>query len=291
LYYFYFVFYTIAFMPRRKKGKKQKSGKTSGGSTFNSVTKVPFRHIVLTSGTSGSTTALVYEVSLNVASLGDRIIDLGDTFAYFRISSLRVTAHVNPLIASSTTTSTSPDDVNHAVGFIPLPPGNYTAPTALAQCVDFPEFRVASGRKSVSFSVGPSGLYHTTPTKWYACGTQGSAEFITAGTITGLIQNTIATAVTQYQQVLVISGVAEFKEPIDTALIPLGFLERRLQRDREMLDRRLIVCEESTTEPVNSFRRGNYRVHPPGGSSSSDEKTVRSAVPTQQGLLGKFFSA
>jgi hypothetical protein len=226
-------------MPKRKRGnnstgprKRQRLTGQSIPRMFNNVTVIPAR-IILGASAAVSTTALsVAELNLSIANCGNRIIDAGDIFAYFRIRKLHVYSFAYPL---GTDTSSAAFSCFHSIAFTPLPNTSYTAPTTIAQMVDFPEFAYGTNRQRLSFSVGPEGLYQTTPTHWYECGTQGSSQFLSAGTITLSVNNTISASGTTSGASAVIEAEFEFKEPIDTALIPLSKLRARVDREEKTL--------------------------------------------------------
>jgi hypothetical protein len=205
---------------------------------------------------ANSAAAVVTEKSCDIASWGDRIIDAGDIFSYFRIARLRVYSYGNGINASAIVGLGPDSEMQHAIAFTPLPIGNYTAPTGYNQVLDFPEFKFGNGFMVNRFTVGPQGLYETTPTKWYSCGTQGSAEFNSAGVITSIVSNSQAASGLQNYMTTVAEAVFEFKEPIDTSLIPTSVLRRRIDREEKLInDRDGELVDPPPVEKVNNDDR------------------------------------
>jgi hypothetical protein len=204
------------------------------------IVRIPFRTQVFVTADANSTTAKVTETPLLIANLGDRIIDAGDIYTYWRVVKLRCFLTTG-LVGTSGLSSPSLGDIfvsYNAVAFTPGDASNYTAPTNLNQILDFPVYSFGNSLQKVGWTIGPANLYQSNPVKWFNTATQGSAPFQSPGTITTVVANTIAQATFQMQVVNTIEGVCEFKEPIDTGLIPLDKLKRRVDREVKLLESR-----------------------------------------------------
>lgn len=188
----------------------------------NRVVRVAGR---LTSDINSSTTAgtlTITEINLVIANLGDRIINIGDTFMYWRMVSMRWVQDLQSGISSTTApvNGMGAEQFIHGAAFIPLSNANYAAPTLAVQICDFPEYRQNGGLRRVVIGTGKAGLIGSMMTKWLTVNTTSDSDMQSAGTltnysITGGTNMTSAAVLRSYMEFVI-----EFKEPIDTALIP-----------------------------------------------------------------------
>jgi len=216
---------------------------------FNNTTIVPVR-ILLSNSVPVSTVAVIAELNLSVANLGDRIIDVGDTFSFFRIRKLHAYSFCNSVVTHDTVTENG--DPWFGLAFTPQPNTTFTAPTTLGAILDFPEFVYGNRYQKAHIRVGPEGLYKTTPTHWYECGTQGSTQLNSAGTIISYGANPVNSASSSSLVSTIIEAEVEFKEPIDTGLIPLEKLKARVAREEKLLEARE-TKEEKTFVKVKNY--------------------------------------
>ncbi len=225
-------------MPKRMKsrgrGRRSRSrarGGSRGGSggslrDQNAITRVPARFLISAAVSGSGGTATVTETNLTIANLGDRIVNIADTFVYWRMVKLRYTQFIQSG-GTSTSTSTVGESYLHASGFIPLSNANYTAPTTITQIVDFPEYSQRNGIQLVRWSVGKNGLIGSMMTKWLTVNTTSDSDVQSAGTITTVSATTFADAGLTATLRGLVEFELEFKGPIDTALVPSSKVVRK----------------------------------------------------------------
>jgi len=165
-----------------------------------------------------ASTVSIAEANLTIANLGDRIVDAGDIFMYWRMVKLRVYQYLQA--GSSATLEKYGTDYIHGIGFIPISNSMYTAPVSIAQIVDFPEFKQVGGNARAGISVGKSGLIGSMMTKWLTTNATSTPDLQSAGVVTvfsisGPLADTNQANVRQ-----ILEYEVEFKGPVDTALIP-----------------------------------------------------------------------
>jgi len=216
------------------KSKRSSNNNQGISRMFNSTTIIPAR-ILISNTNPVSTTATIAELNLTIANMGDRIIDAGDIFSFFRVRKLHAYSFCNLVRDYVAEAGSTNGDPWHAVAFMPQPNTTFTAPTALTQLLDFPEFKYGNRYQKLNIKVGPAGLYQTTPTHWYETGTQGSTQFNSAGTVISYCASSENSANKVSLASVIIEIEVEFKEPIDTALIPLDKLKARVLREEKML--------------------------------------------------------
>jgi len=257
-----------------RRNKSSRSGPVA--SMQNKVVRIPFRLLYSLSANSANTNLAVSEINLAIANLGDRIIDAGDIYSYFRIASLRAYSYANTTVADTgvnTTARVIPDSgILHGLAFTPLNPTDYSSPSTLLHLVDFPEFSMSNGKYPARIRVGPSGTYQSSLTKWFVCGTQGSVEFTSAGALYLFIQNTLSEITLNSSCTAVVEGMAEFKEPIDTALIPDIAIKRRIKRDELKL---------ATRHPGEEY----HYFSEPGEDDQKSVSSVSSSSLTQRPVI------
>jgi len=252
-------------MPKKTSGKK-KSGKgvrkipKSLPAVYSRMSVVPFRQIFILSATAGAVTPVVSRQSLNIASLGDRIVDIGDTFTYFRVSRLHVYASCS-VATAGVTFGGNEATAYVALGFTPNYSGNFTAPTTLSQVIDFPEFQYTNGYGRAVINVGPSGLYNSSPLKWYQCGTTSTdPAFTSAGTLVIITANSSALASYNSMATVIVEGIIEFKDPIDSALIPLDKLKARVAREEKRIGDLSLLRPPEPDSPYEEVDEKDVRV-------------------------------
>jgi len=206
-------------MPRQKNSGRKTRGVRQHMIRENRTVPAEGRVYYSTSVSQVVGTLTITEINLTVSQLGDRLLNIADTYAYWRLVGLRVD-QILQAGYSGLSTPTS-DHYIHGVTFIPQASGNYTAPTTLAQLVDFPEFSQGNGLQTVRISVGRQGLINSQPSKWLSTGTAGDTQILSAGVVTlfsacGSPADTTANGILR----TVISFSVEFKGPIDGTLNP-----------------------------------------------------------------------
>lgn len=207
--------------------------------------RIPFR-VEYSQGTGTATLFEVNEVSLTVANLGPRIVDAGDIYTQYRIDSFIAESVMAPM-----TTATTDNGAVHGLSFSACNPVSFVTPTNYATIIDMPVFNYGNAVQKVKIRCGPSELWKTTPTPWYNTSTAGP-DFI-AGTLEMFCQSQSAS---NYNQIMILSGVAEFRNPIDPADVPLEQLYARVLRDRERLEdkmARLAIAKERKEEKGVKF--------------------------------------
>jgi len=188
---------------------------------------MPFR-MYLSQASSGTGSLTVTEQSLQIGNFGARITDAGDIFAEFRIDSL----NIQTFCVCASTTATVNLGAIHMVGVIGTNPNSYVTPTTVNQLVDMPGFCFASSNDKAGLKIDRRELWKANPLKWFNC--SNSTEDFSAGTITFAVLNTITGVV--WDQNVIVSGMIQFRSPIDPALIPLDIREKRLRRDLEVIN-------------------------------------------------------
>lgn len=210
----------------------------------NSITKSPFRIYYNATTGSASTTAVITENSLRIANMGARVIALGDTFTEFRVSKL----HVESVVVQFAGGTSAPDDFQaiHAIGFTAANPTDFVTPASFAEFVDLPNFCYGNVSHKLRFTVGVVGLYASTPSKWY--NTSNANGNFSAGSIEMFIANSVAITGVQATQHVVVSGIIEFRGPIDPADVPISHLKNQLNDLQNLLSRRIQSEEEKKIE-------------------------------------------
>jgi len=195
----------------------------------NSSVKVPFR-CYYSQGTSGTSALQLTEVSMTVAALGNRVIDLGDVFTEFRIDSL----YIYSFVASLSSTASMDNGVIHGFAVTGTNPASYVTPTTIAQLVDFPVFAMGNAFEKVKAKISKAVLWNATPTVWYNTST-AAADF-SAGTITIFVEQQNAASIYAYNQQVIVTGVVELRGPIDPALVPLDDKIAKLKKELNTLE-------------------------------------------------------
>jgi hypothetical protein len=219
-------------MPKKGRSRSRSRSRSRGGARGsltgprapNAVTRLFVRTVVNTAVSQAASTVNIGELNLTIANLGDRVINVGDTFMYWRLVKLRYyqTVQVGASTAGATAGAlTHAEGYTHGAAFIPISNLNYAAPTSVVQLGDMPEMVQQTGLLRAEIHVNRSGLIGAMMTKWLTTNTTSSGDFQSAGTLSTLsISPTIADAGAQANLRGIMEFVIEFKEPIDTALIP-----------------------------------------------------------------------
>ncbi len=207
-------------MPKRNRNRNKKS---SRGFNENAVTVVRARSIHNVAYSTTAATVVINEQNLTISTLGSRVVAIADTFMYWRLVRLRSYGFTKSGVVNTVTTATTTcDPYIHGIAFTPLTSVNYTAPTTLAQFVDFPESQIDCGLRKVGFKVDRSGLIGSQPTKWLGTQSNFSSDIQSAGTITVYLETpaVVSTVNGPAQFDYVNEYVIEFKGPIDGAINP-----------------------------------------------------------------------
>jgi len=217
----------------RPKGRRQNnSGITSLTRSLrdqNQVTRVTGRLTLDINSSVSAGVITITETNLVIANLGDRIVNIGDTFLYWRMVAMRYYQDLQPgavTVGSGPQTQVA-ESIVHGAAFIPMSNANYAAPTLAVQLCDFPEYQQQSGLRKVRISTGKSGLIGSMMTKWLTVNTTSDSDKQSAGTLTTWSITSIAQSAASVTRG-VLEFAIEFKEPIDTALIPSS--NRRVER-------------------------------------------------------------
>lgn len=218
-------------MPKFKKGVRSRSktparnrqGSRGGlGVSLrdqNKITRVTGRLVTGANMSATAMTTTITEINLTVANLGDRVVNIADTFLYWRLVKFNYYQDVQAG-QYAVTTKTLAESYLHAACFMPMSNANYAAPTTINQSVDFPEFKQANGLRQVRLSVGRSGTIGSMMTKWLTVNTTSDSDAQSAGTLTLISVPAVADPDTVAAVRGIFSFEIEFKEPIDTALVP-----------------------------------------------------------------------
>lgn len=221
---------------KRRFRKGRGNGRSKSLRDQNEIQRIYARSLgTVTMSQSGATTG-VAEFNLTVSNLGDRIVSIADTFAYWRLSKLRVKGNLQPgvYVAGGSTGANQWSITNrgeaylYGLGFSPLSNADTTIPTGFSQLVDFPEWDMNPGNKPVSISVGAQGTKGSLMTKWLSTSTGPDAALQSAGTLTvGYITSNIADATSAGSIRLFLEFCVEFRSPLDTAVTPTVLIPTR----------------------------------------------------------------
>jgi hypothetical protein len=222
-------------MPRSRNNKTNQA----------QITRVPFRVTHTSAATADSSTPVISEVNLVVANLGDRIAAIADTFAYWRLVSLRAYTSV---VGTGSAGHPGDSSVIQAIAFTPLPPADYAAPTSIATMVDMVRFHFGNGFDRLQISMSQADLLGSIGPKWLQTSTVEATPFQNAGTLTFYIANSFTVSGNNHTGNVIIEGVVEFKNPMDTANISLSALEARVAIQSRMLESRRMMIKESDEE-------------------------------------------
>jgi hypothetical protein len=214
--------------PRAPRSLRRVGGK--GVNPVRAITRVPFRLAIGNNAANNSAAININEVSLSIANLGDRIIDAGDIYSLWRLRSLRAYCYGFNSVGTVAATI-SPGYMEHGIAFTPVNSGDFTAPTTLQHLWDMPKFHVSSEQFMGRMNISTAEFNGSSLTHWYSTATQGSSEFQYAGTFYTFASANFATTSITATVRCIIEGVAEFKEPIDVALIPFDKRVSRLKRE------------------------------------------------------------
>lgn len=217
---------------------------------MNQSTRIPFRINFNTNISATLGTVTITEFNLTIANLGDRIVNAGDTFMLWRLRELKVYQELlgGTFLNSTVSVSSLPGNYLHGLAFIPISNSYYAAPTTSIQYMDFPESKLISGAHKVSIYVRSNGLMGSSMFKWLTTNTTSDADQQSAGTLSVFtLSSSHGDDGAQGTTRGVLEGVAEFRSPIDTALIPSS-LRQRNQRTASnqygMVPNRITMFEE-----------------------------------------------
>jgi hypothetical protein len=244
----YLYEFTYNLIPPKKKRRGKARPKTSKSSfNENAITTVRARSVHNVAYSTTAATAVFNEQNLTISTLGSRVVAIADTFEYWRLVHFRSYGFTKAGVINTVTTSiTTCDGYIHGMAFTPLTSANYTAPTTLAQFVDFPEMKLDCALRKVALSVTRNGLIGSLPTKWLGTQTNFSADIQSAGTLTVYLETppVVSTVNGPAQFDYINEYVIEFKGPIDGAINP------SLTNPRGI---RLISPEEKKSEEKEGF--------------------------------------
>lgn len=215
-------------MPKKKKSRKGRSNTNvlvNPRLESNKPIMVPFRVLISGPSTSVSSTApSLNENNVSVLVLGDRVSSIADSFTQWRLHNLEIEG-----FATNISTGGSDTSVIYGVGFTPTNSNNFAAVTSLLTFIDLPAMDWGNGMHKVKFRV-PTSLLRSIPAEWLNVSTTGSDELEYAGTLTYIMQNAVNSASVAWGSTFVISGVIELKGAMDTTLVPLDILNKKIER-------------------------------------------------------------
>jgi hypothetical protein len=236
----------------KRRGKRRgfpSSNLSHSQGKYNMIT--PFR-IYYANTVTNSASAQFSEQNLQVSNMGARVVDLAEGYSEFRILHLDIESLVNCHIDSGQITPSEAQST-HAVAFTATNIVDFTNIGSFATMVDLPFFNYGNNYHKISLHIGASGLYQTTPSKWYNVSTTTSN--FSAGAITLMVQNDIVNATLSTTQRCVVSGMIEFRNPIDPANVPLDVLrERKLNLEQRIKEKENLIVEskEELKQPILS---------------------------------------
>lgn len=210
-------------IPRKNKRRGKARPKTSRSFNENAITTIRARSVHNVAYSTTAATAILNEQNLTISTLGSRVVAIADTFMYWRLVSFRIFGFTKAgTVNTVTTTNTTCDAYIHGIAFTPLTSANYTAPTTLAQFVDFPEMKLDCALRPLKLSVSRNGLIGSQPTKWLGTQANFSADIQSAGTVTAYLETppVLSTVNGPAQFDYVNEYVIEFKGPIDGSINP-----------------------------------------------------------------------
>jgi hypothetical protein len=199
----------------------------------NQITRVPGRVTLTTalSATGGATTFT--EINLAIANLGARVINVADSFMYWRMTNLRYLQVIRVGLSNTGTPVPPGSDVLHACAFTPLSNANFAAAVSTAQMADFAEYSQGNGYHRIGFRVGRSGLIGSQISKWLTTNTTSDSDVQSAGTVTVFTSSVQGSNVTTGSCFSLLEFELEFKSPTDPATVPLAADHKRGLRVEE----------------------------------------------------------
>jgi hypothetical protein len=260
-------------MTKRRKHRKGGGGSNDGAHLTNKfynqgrqTVVTPFRAYYSQAVGASNPTISIMETPMQIANLGNRMVDLGDIYTQFRIKSLQLHSYCfNSLAATCSLIG------QHGVAVIGTNTADYVTPTTMAQLADFPAFNVGNCIQSVNLVVPPSELYQATPSKWYNC--SNASDNFSAGSITWFAQNGPSSTVVSLVQQVIVSGVAEFRLPMDPSLLPMS---ERISRTQNLLRR--LKLENVLTEDYDSISTNDNNNANVNDVSSTKQHVVSRAL-------------
>lgn len=172
---------------------------------------VPFRHRLFQEFPDGGGTFTTYSIEC-LTNLGDRVMDLSDSYILYRIRDMTVT-----FISNYATNSAENDGYYCACARGPLTAG---AISSIEEMVDTPAFQIGSmAQPSRTVLRLPPSFWSKRHVEWFYTRDQGDdslfvAAKLTVATITG------GTYVIQPFLNIILDGVLEFSSPIDAGVNP-----------------------------------------------------------------------
>jgi len=198
-----------------KGGKHGRRRGTAQASLPSRVTtKIPFRKLIINSGTS----TMDHLVALNPTSnLGDRITAQSNQWEHWRFSRLSATSWLaagGVPYYNSATPGTQTTGVMHAIGFIGVESQKFNATPTIDQAAQLPCYALANGFMKARFVVPTTELRRGT-VPWFETTSTGSEPVALQqpGTLYYGIYE--ASPSTTYYQFVLVEGEIEFRDPID----------------------------------------------------------------------------
>lgn len=230
-------------MPRKGRVPRRSSRPSSD------ITRTVFRaYLSQTRTTSGLTIA---KLDLLLSALGDRAVDIGSEFEFFRVSQLRAFSFTDALAAGPSATQTVGAAVMHGLAFDNGPGTATTAATMILEIAQFKQMRAANGFREAHINVEHKDLFPNSALKWYQTQSTGSVDATerSAGSITYFLQiNPGATLAPGVSQHLFLDGVIEFHTPVDFQLSAKRVIVPRSLLDDPMVKRELARLESAVED-------------------------------------------
>jgi len=172
------------------------------------ITKSQFRTFFLQSIATASTQFA--QLDLVLSNLGDRALDIGENFEFFRVTSIRIAA----IVGNQTTNAGG--GLYQAVSFVNTPKTDQVAPTSNGLMTQHEYYSHGSAFHKISVVVGRRALLDQ-PNKWFNTTSTGSVPAATrsVGTVTAMLALSATGTVTSVDQMIVVEGDIEYHTPID----------------------------------------------------------------------------
>jgi len=187
-----------------------------GGAQRGRIVRDKFRNYLSITRTSAGNT--ITPTSLFLGNLGERAVSIGESFEFFRLTSLKVRGYITNGNVGTATASTG-GAAELMIAFNNSPTAAQTAPTTVAQLTQMQHFASCGVYGQCGFSVGANELSQV-PFKWfqtYGTGSVDSTELSAGNLVYRLSCDVTSSPVTIYG-VVVIEGTIEYMSEIDPTL-------------------------------------------------------------------------
>jgi len=172
------------------------------------ITRSQFRTFYLQSISASGTQFA--QLDLLLSNLGDRALDIGENFEFFRVTSLRISA----VVGNQTTNAGG--GLYQAISFVNTPKTDQIAPTSNGLQTQHEYYSHGSAFHKIAIVVGRRALLDQ-PNKWFNTTSTGSVPAATrsVGTVTAMLALSATGTVTSVDQMIVVEGDIEYHTPID----------------------------------------------------------------------------